>query len=411
MSAARRRGAASPERARRPARRPRAARPGRAARPAPRTSPRGHTGARSVGGRAPGARTPARRVRTPAGRRRRRRPRRAAPARVPAAARRAATPRRPRAAARPRAERVQVRVAAAVHRPGDGARRSSLLLGVRAGLPDRCARTCSSGPSVDALRGRGRRRARSATRTCEADLAAVGRPGLRAGAGARAAVVRHAGGDGVPRDRPRDRAATTPGRRLDGPDAGAGRPARRGPGTPTVWESVAADGARSAGRRVTPARQWDARAVRATARPDRPRPHDRNDPVTADRLPSTAVPDRGPRGARRAARPSAARASSASRRGASAVARSSSAPRPRLDDGTPFPTTYYLTLPAARSRRSSTLEAGGLMKEMTARLAEDERARRRLPARARGLPGATARRSGDVRGDRGHLGRRACRRA
>ncbi len=43
---------------------------------------------------------------------------------------------------------------------------------------------------------------------------------------------------------------------------------------------------------------------------------------------------------------------------------------PRLDDGTPFPTTYYLTCPPAVSA-VSTLEAGGLMKEMTARLAED----------------------------------------
>jgi hypothetical protein len=44
---------------------------------------------------------------------------------------------------------------------------------------------------------------------------------------------------------------------------------------------------------------------------------------------------------------------------------------PRLDDGTPFPTTYYLTCPAAVAA-VSTLEAGGLMKEMTARLGQDE---------------------------------------
>ncbi|HEY8720894.1 DUF501 domain-containing protein [Pengzhenrongella sp.] len=41
---------------------------------------------------------------------------------------------------------------------------------------------------------------------------------------------------------------------------------------------------------------------------------------------------------------------------------------PRLDDGTPFPTTYYLTCPPA-VQAVSTLEAGGLMKEWTARLA------------------------------------------
>lgn len=44
---------------------------------------------------------------------------------------------------------------------------------------------------------------------------------------------------------------------------------------------------------------------------------------------------------------------------------------PRLDNGTPFPTTYYLTCPAVTSA-VSTLEASGLMAEMTARLAEDE---------------------------------------
>lgn len=43
---------------------------------------------------------------------------------------------------------------------------------------------------------------------------------------------------------------------------------------------------------------------------------------------------------------------------------------PRLDDGTPFPTTYYLTAPGAVAA-VSTLEAGGLMKEWTARLRED----------------------------------------
>ncbi|WP_327392311.1 DUF501 domain-containing protein [Streptomyces sp. NBC_01186] len=44
---------------------------------------------------------------------------------------------------------------------------------------------------------------------------------------------------------------------------------------------------------------------------------------------------------------------------------------PRLEDGTPFPTTYYLTCPRAASA-IGTLEAGGVMKEMTARLQEDE---------------------------------------
>ncbi len=44
---------------------------------------------------------------------------------------------------------------------------------------------------------------------------------------------------------------------------------------------------------------------------------------------------------------------------------------PRLDDGTPFPTLYYLTHPGAVSA-VSTLEANGVMKDMTAALAEDE---------------------------------------
>ena len=43
---------------------------------------------------------------------------------------------------------------------------------------------------------------------------------------------------------------------------------------------------------------------------------------------------------------------------------------PRLDDGTPFPTLYYLTCPRARAAIGR-LEASGLMREMTARLASD----------------------------------------
>jgi hypothetical protein len=43
---------------------------------------------------------------------------------------------------------------------------------------------------------------------------------------------------------------------------------------------------------------------------------------------------------------------------------------PRLDDGTPFPTLYYLTCPRAASAIGR-VEASGVMREMTARLAED----------------------------------------
>ena len=46
------------------------------------------------------------------------------------------------------------------------------------------------------------------------------------------------------------------------------------------------------------------------------------------------------------------------------------ATKPRLDDGTPFPTTYYLTCPRAHAACSA-LEASGLMAEMTDRLAQD----------------------------------------
>jgi hypothetical protein len=43
---------------------------------------------------------------------------------------------------------------------------------------------------------------------------------------------------------------------------------------------------------------------------------------------------------------------------------------PRLDDGTPFPTLYYLTCPKAAAAIGR-LEASGLMREMTDRLAGD----------------------------------------
>ena len=46
------------------------------------------------------------------------------------------------------------------------------------------------------------------------------------------------------------------------------------------------------------------------------------------------------------------------------------ATKPRLPDGTPFPTTYYLTCPRATSA-CSTLEAQGTMVQMQQRLADD----------------------------------------
>jgi hypothetical protein len=44
---------------------------------------------------------------------------------------------------------------------------------------------------------------------------------------------------------------------------------------------------------------------------------------------------------------------------------------PALPDGTPFPTTYYLTCPRAAAA-CSTLEAEGVMRDMSERLATDD---------------------------------------
>ena len=54
---------------------------------------------------------------------------------------------------------------------------------------------------------------------------------------------------------------------------------------------------------------------------------------------------------------------------------------PRLEDGTPFPTLYYLTCPRAASAIGR-LESEGLMKTMTARLAEDPELAERYRAAA-----------------------------
>jgi hypothetical protein len=54
---------------------------------------------------------------------------------------------------------------------------------------------------------------------------------------------------------------------------------------------------------------------------------------------------------------------------------------PRLEDGTPFPTLYYLTCPRLASA-IGTLEAAGLMREQTARLAQDPELRARYESAA-----------------------------
>ena len=61
---------------------------------------------------------------------------------------------------------------------------------------------------------------------------------------------------------------------------------------------------------------------------------------------------------------------------------------PRLPDGTPFPTLYYLTHPALTAA-ASRLESAGLMQDMTDRLRTRSRSRGGLPPRARRLSGRT----------------------
>ena len=55
--------------------------------------------------------------------------------------------------------------------------------------------------------------------------------------------------------------------------------------------------------------------------------------------------------------------------------------KPRLEDGTPFPTLYYLTCPRLASA-IGTLESEGLMREQTERLAQDPELRARYEAAA-----------------------------
>jgi hypothetical protein len=65
------------------------------------------------------------------------------------------------------------------------------------------------------------------------------------------------------------------------------------------------------------------------------------------------------------------------------------ATEPRLADGTPFPTTFYLTCPRAASL-IGTLEASGLMREMTERLATDDELAKAYRSAHEGYIGARA---------------------
>jgi hypothetical protein len=60
---------------------------------------------------------------------------------------------------------------------------------------------------------------------------------------------------------------------------------------------------------------------------------------------------------------------------------------PRLPDGTPFPTLYYLTCPRAAGL-IGTLEGSGVMRDMTQRLADDARLRAAYEAAHRAYLGA-----------------------
>ncbi|MGC5616794.1 DUF501 domain-containing protein [Georgenia sp. Z1491] len=90
--------------------------------------------------------------------------------------------------------------------------------------------------------------------------------------------------------------------------------------------------------------------------PDRPVPPDAVDPADLDALRDQL--GRVPRGVVSIA--------ARCRHGRPTVVRTA----PRLEDGTPFPTTFYLTCPPA-ARAVSTLEAEHLMADMQARLADD----------------------------------------
>ncbi len=198
--------------------------------------------------------------------------------------------------------------------------------------------------------------------------AAARRPGVRAGAGAGAAALRAARRDRLRRG-PAVRRRTGP----SGAEPTCRRSARTGPGT-------GGSGGRCAPRT-------------APDRDRRPRgPDGGGDPaergITArDRVAVAAQLGRPPRAMRAVAHRCPC--------GLPDVVETS----PRLPDGTPFPTLYYLTCPRASSAVGR-LEASGAMREMADRLRSDPGAGSGLPGRTRGLPGPpgrAGRRAGDRR--------------
>ena len=89
---------------------------------------------------------------------------------------------------------------------------------------------------------------------------------------------------------------------------------------------------------------------------------------TADHGVTEPVTDDRARDHRPAARPARRAPWSPWRTAARAVSPTSSRPRPRLEDGTPFPTLYYLTCPRATAA-ASRLESAGRMREWQDELA------------------------------------------
>ena len=280
--------------------------------------------------------------------------------------------------------------AAAVHRPRDG-----VLLrapaGVRAGVPDAALLPAAARRGGPAARpGRGRTRAQRRPR---GGPAALGRPRVRDRAGAGAALVRDAGGEGVPR---RSTPRPSPTRR---PPPTAPRPCwtpgRRCPGTRTC-------GSRSRSRAGRPCPVRRMRRRRATmGRPRRPPAADRT-PCTNGSTCGSHLRRRdrpGHRGARRAAGPASARRRR--HRGPVRLRPSARGPhRPAARRRHPLPDDVLPHLPAGGRGREHA--RGRRPDEGAHRPARRGRgAGRRLPSRPRGLPG----------GPRGARSRRGDRRA
>ena len=172
---------------------------------------------------------------------------------------------------------------------------------------------------------------------------------VRGAAGAQAPALPPAGGDQLHHERPRSAA----GEQRRSGQAGSDRP----------WYSNDWDGVDKA----------DRPGDRSPHTPQHPT-RERKDFLQACRRPRPRPtgPSPTPRTSKRSNSSSAARRAgfAPSRTAAPAASRTWCETAPRLPDGTPFPTLYYLTCPRAAAA-IGTLEANGVMREMTGRLASD----------------------------------------